>query len=70
MMPLNLANVGEETLILKVGGNPEIRKHLADLGFVPGGTATDVSAIGGYPIVNGKESRDAISDEMAHEIMI
>ena len=28
MMPLNLANVGEETLILKVGGNPETRKHL------------------------------------------
>ena len=24
MMPLNLANIGEETLILKVGGNPEI----------------------------------------------
>ena len=40
MMPLNLANVGEETLILKVGGNPEIRKHLADLGFVPGGKHT------------------------------
>ena len=38
MMPLNLANVGEETLILKVGGNPETRKHLEDLGFVPGGT--------------------------------
>ena len=37
MMPLNLANIGEETLILKVGGNPETRKHLADLGFVPGG---------------------------------
>ena len=37
MMPLNLANIGEETLILKVGGNPEIRKHLADLGFVPAG---------------------------------
>ena len=35
MMPLNLANIGEETLILKVGGNPEIRKHLADLGFRP-----------------------------------
>ena len=37
MMPLNLANVGEETLILKVGGNPETRKHLEDLGFVPVG---------------------------------
>ena len=53
MMPLNLANVGEETLILKVGGNPETRKHLEDLGFVPGGTATVVSAIGGNLIVKG-----------------
>ena len=44
MMPLNLANIGEETLILKVGGNPETRKHLDDLGFVPGGTAMVVSA--------------------------
>ena len=65
MMPLNLANVGEETLILKVGGNPETRKHLEDLGFVPGGTATVVSAIGGNLIVKVKESRVAISDEMA-----
>ena len=65
MMPLNLANVGEETLILKVGGNPETRKHL-----VPGGTATVVSAIGGNLIVKVKESRVAISDEMARKIMI
>ena len=69
MMPLNLANVGEETLILKVGGNPETRNHLEDLGFVPGGTAT-VSAIGGNLIVKVKESRVAISDEMARKIMI
>ena len=68
MMPLNLANVGEETLILKVGGNPETRKHLEDLGFVPGGTV--VSAIGGNLIVKVKESRVAISDEMARKIMI
>ena len=60
MMPLNLANVGEETLILKVGGNPETRKHLEDLGFVPGGNL----------IVKVKESRVAISDEMARKIMI
>ena len=61
MMPLNLANVGE---------NPETRKHLEDLGFVPGGTATVVSAIGGNLIVKVKESRVAISDEMARKIMI
>ena len=40
MMPLPLANIGEEYLIRKVGGSPEVKKHLEDLGFVAGGTAT------------------------------
>ena len=70
MMPLNLANVGEETLILKVGGNPETRKHLEDLGFVPGGTATVVSAIGGNLIVNVKNTRVALSKSMANRIFV
>ena len=69
-MPLTLANPGEEAIIRKVGGKPEIKKHLEDLGFVPGGTATVVSAIGGNLIVKVKESRVAISDEMARKIMI
>ena len=51
MMPLALANVGEENLILRVGGSPELRKHLEDLGFTPGGTATVVAAMGGNIIV-------------------
>ena len=59
MMPLALANVGEENLILRVGGSPELRKHLEDLGFTPGGTATVVAAMGGNIIVKIKESRVA-----------
>ena len=47
MMPLNLAALGEEQLIRKVGGSPEVRKHLADLGFIAGGTTTVVSALNG-----------------------
>ncbi len=70
MMPLSLANIGEENLILKVGGNPEVRKHLEDLGFVAGGTATLISSLGGNVIVKVKESRVAISEEMARKIMI
>ena len=70
MMPLNLANIGEETLMLKVGGNPESGQHVGARGVVPGGTATVVSAIGGNLIVKDKESRVAISDEMARKIMI
>ena len=38
MMPLTLANAGEENIILKVGGSAEVKKHLEDLGFVAGGT--------------------------------
>lgn len=70
MMPLTLANVGEESIVRKVSGNPEVRKHLEDLGFVAGGPVTVVSALGGNIIVKVKESRIAISEEMARKIMI
>lgn len=70
MMPLTLAGIGTEQLIRKVGGSPEVRKHLEDLGFVAGGSATVVSALGGNVIVKVKESRVAISEEMARKIMV
>ena len=70
MMPLSLANIGEENLILKISGNPEVKKHLEDLGFVAGGTATLISSMGGNVIVKVKESRVAISEEMARKIMV
>ncbi len=70
MMPLTLANVGEETVIRKVGGKPEVRAHLENLGFVVGGNVTVISAIGGNLIVNVKESRVAVSREMAGKIMV
>ena len=37
MMPLILANNGEENIIRKVGGSAEMKKHLEDMGFVAGG---------------------------------
>lgn len=70
MMPLTLADIGTEQLIRKVGGSPEVRKHLEDLGFVAGGSATVVSTLGGNVIVKVKESRVAISEEMARKIMV
>ena len=69
-MPLVFADVGEEQIIKKVGGGQEMRQHLADMGFVPGGPVTVVSTIGGNVIVNVKESRVAISREMAQKIMV
>lgn len=70
MMPLSLATLGEENLVRRVGGSPEVKKHLEDMGFVPGSTVTVVSALGGNVIVKVKESRVAISNEMALRIMI
>ena len=70
MMPLTLASVGEENMIQKVGGKPEVRAHLENLGFVSGGMVTIISTIGGNLIVNVKESRVAISKEMAGRIMV
>ena len=64
MMPLTFANVGEENMIKKVGGK------LENLGFVAGGTVTVVSTIGGNVIVKVKESRVAVSKEMAAKIMV
>jgi ferrous iron transport protein A len=69
-MPLTVANIGEENIIKKVGGKPEVKKHLEDLGFVAGGNITVISTLGGNLIVNVKESRVAISKEMAQKIMV
>ena len=70
MMPLVFADVGAEQIIKKVGGSQEMKQHLADMGFVPGGGVTVVSTISGNVIVKVKESRVAISREMAQRIMV
>ena len=70
MMPLTLAEVGEENIIKKIGGRQEVRNHLENLGFIAGGAVTVINTIGGNVIVNVKESRIAISKEMAQKIMI
>lgn len=70
MMPLSLAEIGEENIIQKIGGLPEVRTHLNNLGFVVGGTVTIVNRLGGNVIVNVKETRVAISEELSRKIMI
>ena len=70
MMPLILSKAGEESVILRVGGSPEVRQHLNDLGFVAGTGVTVLNVIGGNLIVKVKESRVAISREMAQKIIV
>lgn len=69
-MPLTLANIGEENIIRKIGGKAEIKKHLENLGFVVGGNVTVITSMGGNIIVNVKETRVAVSKEMAQKIMV
>lgn len=69
-MPLTFANIGEENMIKKIGGNSETRKFLENLGFVSGGTVIVINEIGGNVIVNVKDSRVAVSKEMAVKIII
>ncbi|MGN0149137.1 MAG: ferrous iron transport protein A [Clostridia bacterium] len=70
MMPLALANAGEASIIKKIGGKPEVKKHLENLGFVVGGNVRVISTLSGNVIVNVKEARVAISEEMARKIMV
>ena len=69
-MPLLSANVGESYTITRIGGTAEVRKHLEDLGFTVGGTVTVISQMAGNLIVNVRETRVAVSRELAMKIMV
>ena len=70
MMPLTMAPIGQASKIQRVGGNDETKRFLANLGFVVGSKVTVISAIGGNVIVNIKDSRVAINQDMARHIMV
>lgn len=69
-MPLTLAKIGEHNVIKKVGGGKEIKMHLENLGFTAGAGVTVLSKALGNVIVRIKETRVAISEEMARKILI
>ena len=70
MMPITMAGIGETCKIKKIGGNEETRRFLANLGFVNDAEISVVSAIGGNVIVNVKDARGAVNQDMARHIMI
>lgn len=70
VMPLTLAHTGETVTVRHVGGPGQVRSHLSDLGFTAGTDVTVVSEIAGNLIVSVKNSRVAISREMAQRIMV
>lgn len=70
MMPLTMANVGDQNIIRKITGKDEVRQHLAELGFVVGEKITIISVIGGNMIVSVKNSRVAVDKTMTNRIMV
>ena len=70
MLPLAMADPGEDLIVKRVGGKPEVKKHLENLGFVVGSDVQVITALEGNIIVRVKEARVAISKEMAQKIMV
>ena len=69
-MPLIFANIGENNIIKKITGSAEVKRHLENLGFVPGGNVSIISTNAGNIIVNVKETRIAISEKMGRRILV
>lgn len=70
MMPLTMARAGETVTIRRISGKDEVRRHLAELGFVVDNDVTVVSQLGGSLILQVKDSRIALDRTMANRIMV
>ena len=70
MIPLSVLGDGNEGIIRKLGGKPEVKRHLADIGFTVGDSVTVITEQNGNIIVKVKETRVAVSREMASKIYV
>ncbi|MBO4384961.1 MAG: ferrous iron transport protein A [Clostridia bacterium] len=70
MMPLIFAEAGKVNIIKKIGGSPEVKQHLEDMGFNVGGQVSVISTLGGNVIVRVKDARVALDSGLAAKIMI
>ena len=69
-MPLTMLHKGQSSLITHIGGRPETKQFLENLGFVVGSPVTVVNDIGGNLIVSIRDTRVAVSQEMAQKIFV
>ena len=69
-MPLCYAEQDQPQIIKKIGGTPEVKQHLENLGFNVGGEVTIVNTLGENVIVKVKDSRVALCDGLARKIMV
>lgn len=69
-MPLAFAQTGIPVKVSRVGGTPKVRQFLENLGITIGSMVTVISVTTSGLIINVRETRVAISKEMANKIMI
>ncbi len=69
-MPLTLANIGETVHITKINGRDRIVKHLMGLGFVPHTCVSVLSYQNGSLIVQLRDTRVAIDENLANRIQV
>ena len=69
-MPLNFAEAGVPLVIARVGGTSKVRSHLENLGITRGAVISIVQHTSSGLILNIRDSRVAISTEMAGKIIV
>lgn len=69
-MPLFLAECNQDFQIVRITGNDKIKKHLENMGFIPGQTIMVVTQVNENIIVKIKGVSIALSHELAKRIYV
>lgn len=70
MMPITMGKPGERYAICRITGRDEVRRHLAELGFVLDAELIIVSELSGNLILQVRGSRVALDKTMANRILV
>ena len=69
-MPLTMAPSGKINTVKRINGKDETKRFLESLGFAEGGQVQVITKSGGNLIVNVKDTRIALSQSMANQILV
>ena len=69
-MPLTFLQAGQSSIITRIGGNPQTRQFLEGLGFVVGTPVRVINQIDGNVICAIRDTRVAISKQMASKVFV
>lgn len=69
-MPITLFKSGDSVKVVRIGGTAEVKKHLSDLGFVPGAAIEIIQSNSGNMIVKLLDSKLALTRDMAEKIFV